>query len=260
MKKIPVLHSLAFASLVLHAAAAEACYSAPAAQLATAAEQLGLATNVALGQVIAATPLGGEVEYRFLTLEQLAGPPQKVFTVMGRAATPYDKDTAFDRHRDFAFWARGGGRTMNGSDCVIHPSFVVGDSYLVFLGATPTWRSFEKIEMVDGRPDPDDQWLAYARTALGGASANRDAAPDYERTGRFLYGYQRALAGVDLDRKSLAAQHAPEDLLLRAGRLDDEFKRIVQAGVQVPDAQLEATLREAAAVSRALNAWRAKAD
>jgi hypothetical protein len=81
--------------------------------------------------------------------------------------------------------------------------------------------------------------------------------PDYERVGRFLYGFQRIVAADDLDRKSLAAQHAPAELLKRAGRLADEFDRIVQGGVRAPDAQLDATLREAAAVHAALAAWRA---
>jgi hypothetical protein len=261
MNKMTTLRSLVFALLALHAAASEACRVPPARQLIAPGEQLALAMDVAVGQVIGATPLGDHlVEYRFLTLEQLAGQAQKVFTVMGGPAAPSDKDTSFHNHADFAFWARGGGRTMNGADCVIRPGFVVGNSYLVFLGPAPTWRSFEKIEMIAGHPDPDDKWLAYVKTALGGVAAKRDGAPDYERVGRFLYGFQRSISQARLDPESLAAQHAPDELQARARRLGDEFFRIVESGVQVPDAALEATLREAAEVNAAVAAWRAGAD
>ncbi len=251
------MRSLAFVLLTLPAAASQACRMAPAQQLIGVDEQIGQATNVALGQVIGATPMGDQVEYRFLVLEQLAGPPQKVLTVMGGPAYRDGQDATFHDHADFAFWARGGGRTMNGSDCVIHPGFDVGATYLVFAGSTPTRRSFEKIGMVDGIVNPGDKWLAHVRTRLGGAAARHDDVPDYERVGRFLYGFQRIVGSDELDRKSLAAQRAPADLLIRVGRLADEFDRIVQGGVRAPDAQLDATLREAAAVHAALAAWRA---
>jgi hypothetical protein len=258
---MPLLRSLVFAMLALHAAASEACRVAPARQLIPPAEQLATATDVAVGQVIAATPVDDyAAEYRFLVLEQLAGAPQKVMTVMGGPVGRGAPDTTFHDHRDFAFWARGGGRTVSGTDCVIHPGFVPGNAYLVFAGPAPTWRSFERIEMVDGRPNPDDKWLAYVRQTLAGAAASRDGAPDYERVGRFLYGFQRIVAQADLDRKTLAAQQAPPDLVSRAGRLADEFDRIVQGGLRAPDAQLEATLREAAEVSAALAAWRNSAN
>ena len=254
------LRSLVFVLLAFGAGASQACRVGPPAQRIAVEDQVRLPADVAVGQVIGATPLGeGEVEYRFLVLDQLAGPPRKLFTVMGRALAPYDKDTSFDRHQDFGFWAHGGGRTMNSSDCVIHPGFVVGNSYLVFLAAAPTWRSFEKIDMVDGHPDPDDKWLAYVKAALSGAPAGHDATPDYERTGRLIYGWQRVMAQGDLDRQALAAQHAPDHLLMRAILLGDEFERIVKDprnAARVPDAKIDAALREAAALHAALEAWR----
>jgi hypothetical protein len=207
--------------------------------------------------MLGATPLGDQsVEYRFLVLEQLAGEAQKVLTVMGGPAKSGDQDTSFHNHWDFTFWARGGGRTMNGADCVIRPSFVVGDSYLLFIGSTPTWRSYEKIETVDGHLNPDDKWLSYVKTWLSGAAVRAGAAPDYERVGRFIYAFHRIVTPEDLDLKALSAQHAPEEPRLRAGRLAREFERIVQRGASVPDAALEATLREAAEVHAVLQAWR----
>jgi hypothetical protein len=194
-------------------------------------------------------------------LEQLTGPPQKVFTVIGHAPGPYDKDTSFHDHADFAFWARGGGRTMNDSDCHIHPSFIPGNTYLVFLDMPPTRRSFEKLDMFGSIVNHDDKWLAHVKGWLGGATANtHDGVPDYERIGRFLYGYQRIVARAGIDKKALVEQHAPAELRLRAGLLIDEFDRIVDRigrnQAAVPDVQLDATLREASEVAAALEAWR----
>lgn len=258
--KMTIMRSLAFAVLALGAAASQACRVAPPAQLIGAAEQVAAATDVAVAQVIGATPLNAyEVEYRFLVLDQLAGVDRKVFTLTGRAASPSDKAGSFDQHRDFAFWARGGGRVMNGADCVIHPSFVVGNSYLVFLDAQTTWRSFEQLDTVDGIVNPDDQWLAYVKARLAGPAAQHEGAPDYERIGRFIYGLQRMIVSGGIDRKTLAAQHAPDELLYRAGRLEDEFNRIFQNHQNVPDPEMAAALREAIALKAALQAWRSKA-
>jgi hypothetical protein len=248
--------------LALAAPASQACYSPPASQLIAPDEQVHQALDVALGQVISATPLDAEqVEYRFLVLDQLTGPARKVFTVIG-SGDRHGKDSSFNGHTDFAFWARGGGRTMNGSDCVIHPDFVVGNSYLVFLGA-PTWRSFEKIDMIGGSVDPDDKWLVYVKDRLrqrrnadgSAAAADRATVPDYERVGRFVYAFHRIVSRDSLERKTLAAQQAPTPLLLRAGQLADAFDHILKDGAAVPQAEIDATLKEAAAVRTMLDAW-----
>ncbi|MFC4933032.1 hypothetical protein [Massilia sp. GCM10023247] len=75
-------------------------------------------------------------------------------------------DTSFDHHADPTFWKRGGGRVMNGGGCCLHPDFVVGGTYLVFLNSPWTWRSFEKIEVVNGAINEEDQWLAYVAAGL----------------------------------------------------------------------------------------------
>jgi len=265
--RMPILHSLALL-LALAAPASEACRAPPARQLIAPEEQVRLAMDVALGQVISATPLdGADVEYRFLVLDQLAGPARKVFTVIGRSADRYGKDTSFNSHTDFAFWARGGGRTWNGADCVIHPDFVLGNSYLVFLGAPPTWRSFEKIDMIGGGVDQDDKWLVYVKDRLrqrqeadgSAVAADRATVPDYERVGRFVYAFHRVVSRDSLELKTLAAQHAPTPLLLRAGPLADEFDHILKDGAAVPQAEIDATLGEAAAVRTMLDAWRESA-
>lgn len=267
-----LVRGLALLLLAFRAGTALACYAPPRGQLIDVDAQLRAATDVAVGQVISATPLDGDnVEYRFIVLDRLAGPVREVFTVTGWGGDKAGNDTTFDDHRDFAFWARGGGRTMNSPDCVIHPNFVVGGTYLVFLGAPSTRRSFEKIGTVDGAVDRDDKWLAYVASGLrkrpvfdgvtpagtaAGAGSGGDTAPDYDRVGRFIYAFQRAVPRDDIERRTLAGRHAPTPLLLRAGRLADEYDHILHAIAAVPDAEIEATLREAAAVGAALKAWR----
>lgn len=258
-----MLRALAFVPLVLYPVVGQACRMAPAGQLIAIDEQIRLASDVAVGQVISATPIDGQdVEYRFLSLDQLKGQSGKVFTVMGHAGKPGGDETTFNDHADFTFWARGGGRVMNDTDCVIHPGFTIGSSYLVFLGSPVTRRSVEKIEMVDGTVNPDDQWLKYVKQQLAqrqlpdtnAGSAAQDPVPRYERIGRFIYRFHRILARDDLDRKTLAGRQAPPALLLRAGRLADEFDHIVGSN-NVPDAEIEATLAEAIAVEKLLAAW-----
>lgn len=261
--KTTPLRGLLLLALALPAAASQACRAPPQGQLIAASDLVRQATDVAVAQVISATPLNDhETEYGLIVLEQLAGPARKRITVRGGPARQAGQDGTFDDHREFRFWARGGGRTMNGSDCVIHPSFTIGASYLVFEGAPSTRRNFERIGMVDGAVNQDDQWLAYVKARLaqrGDTMTTADTTPGYERVGRFIYGFHRIVARDALERKTLAARHAPRELLLRAGALADEFDHIVARGADVPDAEIEATLREAAAVQAALAAWRGDA-
>jgi hypothetical protein len=192
------LRSLIFLLLAFEAHASWACYSPPVRQMVSVQAQLETATDVSLATVVDAFPIAdGDVEYRFQVVKQFAGPHRTDFAVIGRNGQRNGKDTSFDGHTDPAFWAYGGGRVMNDSDCGIHPSFIVGDSYLVFLGPTATRRSFEKIDMVDGKINGDDRWLAYVQAGLskrlgwtdsgriagfGGPVAVNGKA-DYERVG-----------------------------------------------------------------------------
>lgn len=146
---------------------ASACYRPPPQQLIGVDEQLMQARDVTVATVVSATSSGGSaVEYRFVVQQRLAGPQQGSFTLMGGTPSGNHKDTSFDHHTAPVFWKHGGGRTINESDCIIAPSFVLGESYLVFQGSPATWRSFEKIETVDGKVDENDQWLAYVKARL----------------------------------------------------------------------------------------------
>jgi hypothetical protein len=169
MTTMTTMRSLVFALLALHAAASQACYSAPANQLIGTDEQLGQATNVAVAQVIGATPLDGQHRRIPVPGAGAADRPaaEGVYGNWPRPIGPYDKDTSFHDHADFAFWARGGGRTMNDSDCHIHPSFIPGNTYLVFLDMPPTRRSFEKLDMFGSIVNHDDKWLAHVKALAG---------------------------------------------------------------------------------------------
>lgn len=146
---------------------ASACRRPPPQQLIGVDEQLMQAKDVTVATVVSATSFGGAaVEYRFVVRQRLAGAEQASFTLMGSTPSGKHQDSSFDRHMAPVFWQHGGGRTINESDCVISPSFVLGESYLVFQGSPATWRSFEKIETVDGNVDEKDQWLAYVKNRL----------------------------------------------------------------------------------------------
>jgi len=59
-----------------------------------------------------------------------------------------------------------------------------------------------------------------------------------------------------IQQAAAGARSAPAGLLLRAGKPADEFDHIVKSSAGIPDAEIDATLREAAAVRALLDAWR----
>jgi hypothetical protein len=163
-----LIRSLLLCALSIISGACWACRAPPREQLIDPEVQVALANDVVLAKVISATPRyenGREFDYQFLVLKRLTGPDQQLFSLSGQAPGR-SRDTTFDHHQDEAFWHRGGGRVMNDADCVIHPDFVVGKTYLVFRDRPMTWRSFEEIETVDGRSADDDKWFVYVRAHL----------------------------------------------------------------------------------------------
>lgn len=163
---------------ILASPGSHACFAPPMEQVVTPDEQIALASDVVVARVVRATPLapllshsngGGRpaVEYEFDVQERLLGPDERRFVLIGAQGENRRASPSND-HRDDAFWQRGGGRLHNDSDCVLRPNFVVGEHYLIFRGKPATWRSFEHIETVRGRPDPDDRWLAYVKEKLTG--------------------------------------------------------------------------------------------
>lgn len=130
----------------------------------SADEHLALARDVAIARVVRATPLAdGEYEFEFEVLRRLMGPERQAFSVRGvEAKPPVRRDPASAR----LFPQLRFGRLRNNPDCSIQPSFEIGKTYLAFLGQALTHLSFEEIRMVEGRPDPADDWLAYVEARL----------------------------------------------------------------------------------------------
>lgn len=80
--------------------------------------------------------------------------------------------------------------------------------------------------------------------------------PHYERVGHLIYGYQRLLGSIDGQARADLARHAPRELNAHLARVAAEYDAIMQEHGDVPDARLEAALREVRAVSAELAAWR----
>ena len=151
-----------------------ACFAPPREQLASPDELIALATDVSVAKVVRATPapvpaFGGRrsVDYEFEVQQRILGPDETRFILAG-AKGPTRSNPAASDHSGKAFWEPGGGRLHNDSDCSLRPDFIVGELYLVFRDKPATWRSFEHIETVRGRPDPDDKWLSYVKDKLEG--------------------------------------------------------------------------------------------
>lgn len=150
------------------------CYAPPREQVVTPDEQIALATDVSVAKVIQATPshalaLGARpsVEYEFEVQQRILGSIEQRFVLIGGKGETRARPPSRD-HSDEAFWQRGGGRLHNDSDRVLRPDFILGENYLVFRGKPPTWRSFEHIETLRGRTNPDDKWLSYVKAKLEG--------------------------------------------------------------------------------------------
>ncbi|MBQ5962744.1 hypothetical protein [Massilia sp. ZL223] len=151
-----------------------ACRALPRKQIVTPDEQIAIATDVSVARVVRATPLpvpvpgmSPDIEYEFEVQERILGPDDKRFILIG-GEVPTRTGPSSDNHSDKAFWERNGGRLYHGTDCLLKLDFVVGEHYLVFRGKPATRRSFEHIDTVGGRPDPDDKWLSYVKERLGG--------------------------------------------------------------------------------------------
>lgn len=219
--------SLLFCALSIAAGACLACRAPRSEQLIDPDVQVALATDVVLARAVSAAPRhdkDGEVDYQFLVLQRLAGPDQQMFSISS-SAPGRSRDTTFDHHRDEAFWQRGGGRTMNDTDCVIHPDFVVGKTYLIFRNPPMTWRSFEEVE------GDDDQWFRYVQARV---RRNRSEMPSIESAFSPEGGAEKlvlkvidsSVSSIRLAAYSFNSQHIV-DALVSARRRGVDIKVIV---------------------------------
>ena len=162
---------------------AQACSMPPGAQVVSPEQQIAMAPDVSVARVTEAIPSplinsGGRqsVDYTFEVQQRILGLPEQRFTISGARGMTRPPPSSSD-HSDAAFWERGGGRLYNDADCVLRPDFIVGESYLIFRGKPATWRSFEHIATVRGRPDADDKWLSYVAEKLSDAQSGSSVRP-----------------------------------------------------------------------------------
>jgi hypothetical protein len=77
---------------------------------------------------------------------------------------------------------------------------------------------------------------------------------DYERIGRFIYGFHRICNPARLTELARDAS-APQELVQRAANLAKTFENILATIGTVTDSELESTLSEATDVQKAIVEW-----
>lgn len=111
------------------------------------------------------------VDYTFKVEKRWRGAERKTFTLTGTSAPTmyYDPGPEANQGRG-EFWEAGGGRFGRLFTCRIEPWFIVGERYVVFVGAPVIARSYEHVATIEGRANPDDTWLRYVEAALGAST------------------------------------------------------------------------------------------
>ncbi|HEY5970965.1 MAG TPA: hypothetical protein VIT22_03160 [Pseudoxanthomonas sp.] len=153
--------------LLLAVASADACVTPPADQHAPVDVLITSAESIVLAKATGATQSG---DYRSVyTLEpirQIAGASAARFEIVGysnRDGRKGRSDWTFNNHVDKVFWEDDwAGRVVNSTDCKLYPPFQVGGVYLVFFGATPHVKGFERI-----LDQTNDKWLHYVEAKAG---------------------------------------------------------------------------------------------
>lgn len=154
MKYLSIIFALSFLP-----AYASACGAPPAEQNVLSQELVSRTDNVVLARVTSAqeTAPRGRIIYTLEVVETLKGNSNTHLQLVGARQWKGHHDSYSDHH-DQVFWNNDGhyGRSSNGPNCEIYPSFSVGWSYLVFLDKPYHSRSFELI-----RNAKTDRWYKY---------------------------------------------------------------------------------------------------
>ncbi|KQZ44949.1 hypothetical protein [Duganella sp. Root1480D1] len=80
-------------------------------------------------------------------------------------------------------------------------------------------------------------------------------AQDYERIGRFIYSFHRICGSVEALTETALAENAPRELKVRAARLAQKFKHILENAASTADSEIEATLNDASEVQMEIKKW-----
>jgi hypothetical protein len=124
-------------------------------------------TPVIVRAKVLSTNTGGAVEYakqpgsyRFQVTEVIQGTSAMTTVLPGDLDSSSIWDTSFSDHKDSSFWANNAGRLGNIGDCQTLPAadFIVGRTYLLFLGGPADSKIYERVD------SEDDLWLTSVRT------------------------------------------------------------------------------------------------
>jgi len=136
---------------------AHACFAPPQQSTESHDALVSRTSRIVLVELVSAS--GGMSwwkTYEFSVFEALKGEFEPVFSVV--LPSPYlASDDDYLQHSDPAFWQMMESRAVVGADCLVHASFEVGATYLLFLDAPYHIHGFERIK------GEDDQWLAWVR-------------------------------------------------------------------------------------------------
>jgi hypothetical protein len=141
-----------------------ACVLPPPEQYVPSKELIKRTRHIVLAEVTKAEVVGDdEVLYTFKRIEVLSGAVADTFQFRGRPAIWGGDTDNFDHHFDPSFWKNNRGRTPNYEDCLIHPGFSVGGTYLLFIDKPYHVKSFELIIRIYGDNSTKDKWLQYVQ-------------------------------------------------------------------------------------------------
>jgi hypothetical protein len=144
-----------------------ACAIPPFEQSVPSAQLIARSKNIVLAKAVNVQAMAnGEVRYAFEVTKQIAGSTPGKFQLVGVAEMLTDDQKNFNHHTDTIFWKSSIGRFSNDTDCQIHPSFLMGREYLVFLDAPYHNRSFELIIRTSDGKYKKDQWLQYVEDKI----------------------------------------------------------------------------------------------
>lgn len=136
-----------------------ACEVPPKEQNTPDEELIHRTKNIVLAQVVSAQlQANSSVVYQFKIAEIIKGTSAETLELVGGPLWPGNMEH-FEHH------SIAGARLDNEQDCEIHPSFAVGQTYLMFLDKPYHRKSFELIMRTNGNSLTQDKWLQYVKKA-----------------------------------------------------------------------------------------------
>lgn len=171
--------TIAFLSTVTASSAALACFVPTPEQTSPWQALVHRSANIVLAEAVSAQPADpqalGTVQLK--VVQTLKGTARAQVEINEARVIPKldpkntdkgdePKQQSFNDHRDKLFWQNRMGRTIAGPDCLIHPTFIAGEKYLVFADKPYHVKSFEMIR------NENDEWLAKVKAEIKKSGKN----------------------------------------------------------------------------------------